>query len=32
MQSPEGKRIGDLGPMGRILVRGQRGHDIIPEL
>ena len=24
--------IGDSGPMGRILVRGQSGHDISPEL
>ncbi|WP_108723784.1 cysteine hydrolase family protein [Cellulomonas timonensis] len=25
-------RIGEEGPMGRLLVRGSRGHDIIPEL
>jgi nicotinamidase-related amidase len=25
-------RIGDAGPMGRILIRGQAGHDIVPQL
>jgi biuret amidohydrolase len=25
-------RIGDEGPMGRLLVRGSEGHDIVPEL
>ena len=26
------KRIGDPGPMGRILVRGEPGHDIVADL
>lgn len=24
--------VGDMGPLGRVLVRGEAGHDIIPEL
>jgi nicotinamidase-related amidase len=26
------RKIGDDGPMGRLLVRGAKGHDIVPEL
>ena len=31
-RAPPGRRIGDPGPMGRILIRGEAGHDIIPAL
>jgi len=27
-----GTRIGDVGPMGRILIRGEEGHDILDEV
>lgn len=29
---PPGNRIGDVGPMGRILVRGEEGHGLIDEV
>ncbi|MEA2954785.1 MAG: hypothetical protein QOJ58_277 [Alphaproteobacteria bacterium] len=31
-RGPPGFRIGDPGPMGRILIRGEPGHDIVPAL
>lgn len=32
LRGPADKRIGAAGPMGRILVRGEAGHDIVPAL
>lgn len=29
---PAGTRIGDQGPMGRILIRGEEGHSLVDEL
>jgi nicotinamidase-related amidase len=31
-RAPPGMRIGDIGPMGRILVRGEPGHEIVAPL
>jgi len=31
-RGPPGRRIGSEGPMGRILVRGEAGHDIVAAL
>jgi nicotinamidase-related amidase len=31
-RAPPGLRIGDPGPMGRILIRGEKGHEIVPDL
>lgn len=32
MRGAPSRRIGDPGPMGRILIRGEAGHDIVPAL
>jgi hypothetical protein len=30
--NPTGIGIGDMGPLGRLLIRGEKSNDIIPEL
>ncbi len=32
LRGEPGRRIGDAGPMGRILVRGEAGHALVPAL